>query len=112
MRHRIVNAFDQFHDVADKNDAEVTKLINTLGIDIAVDLKGYTASANPEPPPGADPGQPSRLSRHHGCDFIDYVIADPIVLPFTQQPFYTERIVHLPDCYSPMTPSAPLAQRL
>ena len=34
-----------------------------------------------------------------GADFIDYVIADPITLPFDQQPFYTEKIVHLPDCY-------------
>ena len=34
-----------------------------------------------------------------GADFIDYVIADEIVLPFDQQRFYTEKIVHLPECY-------------
>src|SRR5262249_17756404 len=34
-----------------------------------------------------------------GADFIDYVIADNIVLPFDQQLYYTEKIVHLPDCY-------------
>src|SRR5262249_61267065 len=34
-----------------------------------------------------------------GANFIDYVIAAPIVLPFDQQPFYTEKIVHLPECY-------------
>jgi len=34
-----------------------------------------------------------------GADFIDYVIADRIVLPFDQQPYYTEKIVHLPECY-------------
>ena len=34
-----------------------------------------------------------------GADFIDYIIADPIVAPFDQQPYYTEKIVHLPDCY-------------
>src|SRR5207302_10510017 len=28
-----------------------------------------------------------------------YIIADPIVLPVEQQPFYPEKIVHLPDCY-------------
>src|SRR5215510_13456428 len=34
-----------------------------------------------------------------GAEFIDYVIADEIVLPFDRQPFFTERIVHLPDCF-------------
>ena len=36
-----------------------------------------------------------------GASFIDYVIADPFVLPMDQQPFYSEKIVHLPDCYQP-----------
>jgi predicted O-linked N-acetylglucosamine transferase (SPINDLY family) len=34
-----------------------------------------------------------------GADFIDYIIADPIVLPFAEQAHYSERIVHLPGCY-------------
>ena len=33
--------------------------------------------------------------------FVDYIIADEIVLPFDQQPFYTERIVHLPHSFQP-----------
>ncbi len=34
-----------------------------------------------------------------GADFLDYIIADKTVLPFDQQPFYSEMIVHLPDCF-------------
>jgi predicted O-linked N-acetylglucosamine transferase (SPINDLY family) len=34
-----------------------------------------------------------------GVDFIDYVLADRIVLPLDQQPSYSEMIVHLPICY-------------
>ena len=34
-----------------------------------------------------------------GADFIDYVVADKVVLPCDQQLFFTERIVQLPDCY-------------
>jgi predicted O-linked N-acetylglucosamine transferase (SPINDLY family) len=34
-----------------------------------------------------------------GADFIDYVIADEIVLPCDRQPHFTEKIVHLPDCF-------------
>ena len=30
---------------------------------------------------------------------MDAIIADPVVLPMEQQAFYTELIVHLPDCY-------------
>jgi protein O-GlcNAc transferase len=36
-----------------------------------------------------------------GAGFIDYVIADPFVLPLDQQPFYGEKIVHVPHCYQP-----------
>jgi len=34
-----------------------------------------------------------------GADFIDYIIADPVVVPFDEQCHYTEHVVHLPDCY-------------
>jgi predicted O-linked N-acetylglucosamine transferase (SPINDLY family) len=34
-----------------------------------------------------------------GASFMDIVLADRIVLPADQQPFFSEKIVHLPDCY-------------
>jgi predicted O-linked N-acetylglucosamine transferase (SPINDLY family) len=34
-----------------------------------------------------------------GVDFIDYILADRLVLPFDQQESYSEKIVHLPDSY-------------
>jgi predicted O-linked N-acetylglucosamine transferase (SPINDLY family) len=34
-----------------------------------------------------------------GAAFVDAILADRIVLPHDQQPFFSERIVHLPDCY-------------
>jgi protein O-GlcNAc transferase len=34
-----------------------------------------------------------------GADFIDYVIADSIVVPPGEEEFYTEKVVRLPDCY-------------
>ncbi len=104
MRRRLVAAFDQFHDVSGRSDLEVAKLINEREINIVVDLKGYTKDARPEilghrpaPIQVSYLGYPGTM----GADFMDYVIADPVVLPFSQQPFYSERIVHLPDCYQP-----------
>jgi predicted O-linked N-acetylglucosamine transferase (SPINDLY family) len=102
MRRRVARAFDQFHDVQGWSDRAIAELVNDLDVDIAVDLKGHTQGARL----GALAYRPAAIQVSYlgypgttGADFIDYVIADPIVLPFDQQPFYTERIVHLPDCY-------------
>jgi protein O-GlcNAc transferase len=102
MRARIAMAFDQFLDVTTTSDEEVARLLGQLRIDVAVDLNGHTGGARPRifahrpaPIQVSYLGFPGTT----GADFIDYVIADPIVLPFDQQPHYTESIVHLPDCY-------------
>ncbi len=34
-----------------------------------------------------------------GADYIDYIIVDPFVAPPHEQPFFSERLVHLPGCY-------------
>jgi protein O-GlcNAc transferase len=102
MRTRLVRAFDQFHDVRRKRDSDVAKLINDLHVEIAVDLKGYTRDSRP----GILAHRPAPIQVSYlgypgtmGCDFIDYMIADKSVLPFERQPFYSEKIVHLPECY-------------
>jgi protein O-GlcNAc transferase len=102
IRARLVKAFDQFHDVALRGDREVAQILLDLGIDIAVDLKGHTEQARPailayRPAPI----QVSYLgyTATMGVDFIDYILADHVVLPFDQQDHYSEKIVHLPDCY-------------
>ena len=102
LRTRIAASFDQFHDVDAASDRDVAALIRRLAVDIVVDLNGYTGGART----GilryrAAPVQVSYLgyAGTMGADFIDYIIADKVVLPFDQQPFYAEKIVHLPDCY-------------
>jgi protein O-GlcNAc transferase len=102
MRSRMVKSVDQFHDVSARNDLESAKLIKDLEVDIAVDLMGHTRHARigilaPRPAPiqASYLGYPGTT----GADFIDYVIADPVVLLLEDQPFYSERIVQLPDCY-------------
>ena len=102
MRSRLIKSFNQFHEVRLRSDREVAKLVNQLQVDIAVDLKGYTQNSRlgilahrPAPIQVSYLGYPGTT----GTDFMDYVLADRIVLPFDQQPFYTEKIVHLPECY-------------
>ena len=45
MRARVSGAFDKFYDVRGKSDREIAQLSRDMGIDIAVDLKGYTQGA-------------------------------------------------------------------
>jgi predicted O-linked N-acetylglucosamine transferase (SPINDLY family) len=104
LRRRIIGAFDEFHDVAAKSDRDIAAFLHGQQVDIAVDLNGHTQYSRlsillyrPAPVQATFLGYPATT----GADFIDYVIADEIIVPFSQQPFYTERIVHLPDCYLP-----------
>jgi len=34
-----------------------------------------------------------------GASFLDYILVDDFIVPADQQPFYTEKLVHLPGCY-------------
>jgi protein O-GlcNAc transferase len=102
IRARLIRAFDQFYDVRKKNDHEVALQLNDLQVDIAVDRSGYIADTRP----GIFAARPAPIQVNYlgypgtlGASFYDYIIADATVLPFDQQPFYTEKIVHLPDCY-------------
>jgi predicted O-linked N-acetylglucosamine transferase (SPINDLY family) len=102
VRSRIIKSFDQFLDVRQKADGDVAKLLNDLEVDIAIDLMGYTQDSRfeilahrPAPIQISYLGYPGTMA----ASFIDYVIADKIVLPFDQQRFYTEKLVQLPDCY-------------
>lgn len=36
-----------------------------------------------------------------GADYIDYLIADNVLVPDENQSFYTEKIAYLPNCYQP-----------
>ncbi|MCG2645515.1 MULTISPECIES: tetratricopeptide repeat protein [Bradyrhizobium] len=101
-RNRLVAAFDRFENVPEKSDQEIAARVSELDVHIAVDLKGHTADSRlgifgyrPAPIQVSYLGYPGTA----GVDFFDYVIADRFVLPFDQQPFFTERIVHLPDSY-------------
>ena len=102
MRARIARAFDSFLDVRYRSDRDIAQLLKELQVDIAIDLTTLTRdgrlavlASRPAPVQVSYLGYQGTT----GADFIDYFIADPIVLPFDQQPYYTERIVHLPNSY-------------
>ncbi|MGB8843959.1 MAG: tetratricopeptide repeat protein [Aliidongia sp.] len=102
LRGRLMRGFDRFIDVRGESDSAVARRLAELEIDIAIDLMGHTfdhrlgiLAHRPAPVQVGFLGYPGTV----GAGFLDYVIADPTVLPRDQQPFWTERIVHLPGCY-------------
>ena len=102
MRRRLEAGMEHFLDVQAKTDAEIVDLARRLQIDIAIDLKGYTQNERTKifasrvaPIQASYLGYPGTM----GADFIDYVIADPIVIPPEHAPHYTEAVVRLPHSY-------------
>jgi len=102
MRARIRGAFDRFIDAESKTDGEVAEQLRQMEIDVAVDLMGFTAgcrpgilSVRPAPVQANFLGYPGTM----GASYVDYIVADRIVLPDEHRPYYTENVVTLPDTY-------------
>lgn len=104
MRTRIKKSCDQFIDVQFMSDHEITNLALKLEVDIAIDLMGFTAGSRTgifasrcAPIQVSFLGYPSTM----GADFIDYMIADIIVVPEEKRRFYHEKLLYLPGTYFP-----------
>ena len=104
VRKRIEAAVDRFVDLKSVSHAEAAKRIAADGIDVLVDLAGYTGTARtqilalrPAPVQVNYLGYPGTM----GASFIDYILVDDYVVPPDQQAYFTEKLVHLPGCYLP-----------
>src|SRR5205085_12276540 len=108
MLHRLTRAFERFADVARKTDSEIALWMREAEIDIAVDLMGFTGQCRsaifahrPAPIQVNYLGFPGSL----GAPYIDFIIADRVVIPPEHERHYTEKVVWLPDCYLPADPA-------
>jgi len=104
IRARIVKAVEHFHDALALGPAEIATLVRRHEIDILVDLNGHTEGDNlevlarrPAPVQVNYLGYPATT----GADFIDYILTDATVAPASDQAFFSEKIVELPNCYFP-----------
>jgi predicted O-linked N-acetylglucosamine transferase (SPINDLY family) len=102
MRQRLRAAADHFIEARPMTPRALAERIRADGIDILVDLKGYTQDAWPEvfayraaPVQVAYLGFPGTT----GADCIDYLISDAHITPLDHAPWFTEKIAHLPLCY-------------
>jgi len=102
MRERLKGSFNHFIDASNLTDDEIAGQIKKAEIDLLIDLKGFTQDARtgifarrPAPIQVNYLGYPGTM----GADYIDYLIADRIVVPQSHQAYYAEKLVYLPDSY-------------
>ncbi|MGO9133088.1 MAG: tetratricopeptide repeat protein [Methylovirgula sp.] len=114
LRGRIKQACDRFVDLHHMSNVDAARKIHADGVDVLIDLTGPTSGSRldilalrPAPIQVSFLGWPGSM----GADFIDYVIADRFIVPAEQQQYYSEKIVHLPDCYQPSDPQRPIPER-
>ncbi|MDI4659103.1 tetratricopeptide repeat protein [Xanthobacter autotrophicus] len=113
-RKRVEASVDRFIDCERDQPFETAERARRLGIHILVDVMGHTNGNRMEIFAGrAAPVQVSYLGYPgtSGADFMDYVIADPFVLPLEDARFFSEKVVHLPDTYQPNDPTLAVAAR-
>jgi predicted O-linked N-acetylglucosamine transferase (SPINDLY family) len=104
LSNRIRSSFDRFIDVRDLSDRAITAYSREIGIDIAIDLKGFTQDSRT----GifAERAAPIQINflgfpGSMGAPYIDYIIGDPYVIPKALECHYTERVLRMPHCYQP-----------
>jgi predicted O-linked N-acetylglucosamine transferase (SPINDLY family) len=103
MRRRLTKAFDRFIDAHALSDAEVARQMRAVEIDIAVHAEGYTQDCRP----GVLAWRPAPVQASYLAypgtmglgEALDYIIADPIVIPAEHRAFYDEQVIWLPECY-------------
>ena len=102
FQSRAIASFDKFIDIRFKSDIEVVEISRSLEIDIAIDLKGFTQDcrmgifANRAAPIQINYlGYPGTLA----ASYIDYIIADSILVDASNREYFSEKIIYLPNSY-------------
>lgn len=112
---RIKPCFSAWKPLFGLSDAAAASLIQGDGVHILIDLSGHTAHNRlPMFAWKPAPVQASWLGYFAttGLAEMDYVLADPISAPESNQAYFTEKLWYLPDtrlCFTPPADSAKLA---
>lgn len=113
LRKRVIAACDNFLDMQFASDQEIAQKLIDLEANIAVDLKGFTQAARP----GIFSRRPVPIQINYlghpgtmGAEYIDYILADGVVIPREMQRCYAEHVVYLPGCYQANDAKRQIAQ--
>jgi predicted O-linked N-acetylglucosamine transferase (SPINDLY family) len=115
MRRRLEAAFDKIIPIAQTNDDAAAKRIRQEEIDILVNLNGYFGlprmgifARRAAPIQVNYLGFPATL----GAPYIDYILADRVVIPRDERGYYDEQVVYLPHCYQVNDRKRAIAERV
>ncbi len=113
-RKKIERDVDLFLDISSFSDKEAAEQIYHDKVGILVDLGGWMHghrlgifAQRPAPVQVTYLGYPGSTGAH----FMDYILADPVVIPEHQQLYYSEKVIYLPHCYQVTDPEAPVDAR-
>lgn len=104
VQQQIHDGCDFWHELSDVDNVAAAKQIHHDGIDILIDLAGYTKQActeifalRPAPIQVNYLGYPGTM----GATFMDYLIGDPIITPLEHATHFTEKLLLMPHTYQP-----------
>jgi predicted O-linked N-acetylglucosamine transferase (SPINDLY family) len=113
VRKKVQTVVDRFLDARTISDGAVAAKLRGLEIDIAVDLNGLTGAKRP----GILARRPAPVQVNYlgypgtmAAPFIDYIIADPFVIPAENQIFFSEKVAYLPNAYLPYDSTRQIAE--
>ena len=101
-RQRIKAAFSHIFDISRLSDMDAANLIQSNEIDILVNLNGFFGLARQ----GVFSYKPAPIQVNYlgfpgtiGAKYIDYIIADKVVIPEGSKKYYVEKVAYLPHSY-------------
>lgn len=104
---RRLSAATTLHDVSALNRVQVAQRIHGAAIEVLFDLNGYRSRGNaevmalcPAPIQAGWLGYPGSS----GAPWMDYLLADAIVLPRELREHASEKVIRLPRCHQPNDP--------
>jgi predicted O-linked N-acetylglucosamine transferase (SPINDLY family) len=114
MLQRLKASFEHFIDANTYSDDQLADLVTSSEVDILVDLMGFTLGSRT----GVFARRVAPIQLNYlgylgtmGAGYMDYIIADRVVIPETQYDFYAEKIVYLPNSFQPTDRQRPISDK-
>ncbi|WP_329742725.1 tetratricopeptide repeat protein [Dyella sp. A6] len=112
IRQRLAAAAT-LHDISGLTAMQAARRINDARIEVLFDLNGYCGHDNAELlslRPAAVQVNWLAYPGTSGAPWMDYLLADSVVVPDTMRQHISEKLVRLPRCFQPNDPTRPLPE--